>query len=107
VIRLVVDNLNTHSPAALYATFSPTEAHRIARKLEFHYTPKNSSWLNMAELEFSALARQCLDRRIADTVALRTHTDARTLARNAARATVIWRFTMTNARIRLIRLYPA
>jgi len=106
-IRLVVDNPNTRSPAALYATFPPAEAHRIARKLEFHYTPKHGSWLNMAELEFSVLARQCLDRRIADAADLRTQTDAWTTSRNAVRATVCWRFTTTQARTKLSRLYPA
>jgi hypothetical protein len=106
-VRLVVDNLNTHSPAALYATFPPAEAHRIARKLEFHYTPKHGSWLNQAELEFSVLARQCLDRRIPDAADLRTQTAAWTTARNAARATVAWRFTTTDARTKLSRLYPA
>ncbi len=107
VVRLVVDNLNTHTPAALYATFPPEEAHRIARKLEFHYTPKHGSWLNMAELEFSTLARQCLDRRIPDTGALRVQTDAWTDDRNAAHATVTWRFTTADARTKLSRLYPA
>ncbi len=107
LVRLVVDNLNTHSPAALYATFPPAEAHRIARRLAFHYTPKHGSWLNQAELEFSALARQCLDRRIPDAAELRTQTDAWTRARNDARATVTWRFTTADARTKLSRLYPA
>ena len=107
VVRLVCDQLNTHSPAVLYATFPPAEAHRIAQKLEFHYTPTHGSWLNMAELEFAALARQCLDRRIADAAELRAQTDGWAAPRNAARATVNWRFTTTDARSKLSRLYPA
>lgn len=106
VVRLVCDQLNTHSPAALYAAFPPAEAHRIARKLEFHYTPTHGSWLNMAELEFAALARQCLDRRIADPAELRSQTDAWSAPRNAARTTVSWRFSTTDARSKLRRLYP-
>ena len=106
-IAVVLDNLSTHSPAALYQAFPPAEAHRILRRLEFHYTPKHGSWLNMAELEFSALDRRCLDRRIADREILRRETAAWERTRNAARGTVQWRFTVTAARTKLHRLYPA
>jgi hypothetical protein len=107
VVAVVLDNLSTHSPAALYQTFPPAEARRILGRLEFHYTPKHGSWLNMAELEFSALGRQCLDRRIPDQEILRREIAAWAVARNATRATVQWRFTVTDARTKLQRLYPA
>ncbi len=107
VIAVVLDNLSTHSPAALYQAFRPEEARRIARRLEFHYTPKHGSWLNMAELEFSVLARQCLDRRLPDREALHREVAAWERARNAARAAVQWRFTAAAARTKLHRLYPA
>jgi len=106
-IRLVTDNLNIHKPEALYAVFAPEEARRIVRKLEFHYTPKHGSWLNMAEIELSVLARQCLDRRIPDTMVLRDETTAWEKARNARKATVDWRFSTFDARTRLARLYPS
>jgi transposase len=106
-IAVVLDNLSTHSPAALYQSLPPTEARRILKRLEFHYTPKHGSWLNMAELEFSVLGRQCLDRRIPDQEALRREITAWREARNAARAAVQWRFTVTTARTKLHRLYPA
>jgi hypothetical protein len=106
VIRLVVDNLNTHRPASLYAHLAPAEAHRIARKLEFHYTPKHGSWLDMAEIELSVLGRQCLSRRIADRATLQEEVDAWATARNAARATIRWQFTTADARVKLVRLYP-
>lgn len=105
-IRLVVDNLNTHTPGSLYEAFAPTEAHRIARKLEWHYTPKHGSWLNMVEIELSVLAGQCLDRRIPDLVTLRREADASADRRNAAQATIQWRFTTTQARTNLDHLYP-
>jgi len=105
VIRVVLDNLNTHTPAALYQTFPPEEARRLTRKLEFHYTPKHGSWLNMVEIEFSVLARQCLNRRLPDTESVRREVAAWEEARNAARATVEWRFTTTDARLKLHRLY--
>lgn len=105
-IRLVVDNLNTHTPAALYETFPPAEAHRLARKLEFHYTPKHGSWLNMVEIELSVLASTCLDRRIPDLTTLAVETAAYTARRNAAQATVQWRFTTRDARTKLAHLYP-
>lgn len=105
-IRLVVDNLNTHTPAALYEAFAPVEAHRIARKLEWHYTPKHGSWLNMVEIELSVLAAKCLDRRIPDLATLASETAAYAAWRNAAKATVRWRFTTGDARTKLDHLYP-
>jgi hypothetical protein len=107
VIRVVLDNLNTHTPAALYEAFAPAEARRILRRLEFHYTPKHASWLNQAEIEFSVLAGQCLDRRIPDLATLEREGAAWEAERNARKATVTWRFTTSDARIKLGRLYPA
>ena len=107
VIRIVLDNLNTHTPAALYETFPAAEARRILRKLEFHYTPVHGSWLNMAELEFSLLSRQCLDRRIPDRDTLTTEVAAWATARNEQRATITWQFTVDDARRKLHRLYPS
>jgi DDE superfamily endonuclease len=107
VIRLVLDNLNTHKPAALYEAFAPAEARRILKKLEFHYTPKHGSWLNLAEIELSILQRQCLARRIPDEATLTRETTAYEDARNAAHATITWRFTTTAAREKLHRLYPS
>jgi hypothetical protein len=107
VIRVVLDNLNTHSPAALYEVFEPQEARRIVRKLEFHYTPKHGSWLNMAEIEISVLDRQCLDRRLAEVPIVRSEVMAWTTIRNDQRATVDWRFTTTKARSKLEFLYPS
>jgi hypothetical protein len=106
-IRVVLDNLNTHTPAALYEAFSPDEARRILRKLEFHYTPVHGSWLNMAELEFSMLSRQCLNRRIGDRDTLVTEVAAWEAARNRQRATIHWQFTVDDARRKLHRLYPS
>ena len=106
-IVLVMDNLNTHSPSSLYEAFSPQEARRILDKLEIHYTPKHGSWLNMAEIELSVLTRQCLSRRIPDQQTLRREVIAWANARNALGATVDWRFTTDNARIKLKRLYPS
>ena len=106
-IRVVLDNLNTHTPAALYEAFPPPEARRVLRKLEFHYTPLHGSWLNMAELEFSMLSRQCLDRRIGDRDTLVTEVVAWEAARNEQRATITWQFTVDDARRKLGRLYPA
>jgi len=105
-IVLVCDNLNTHSAAALYERFEPAQANRIARKIEWHYTPEHGSWLNMAELELSVMSRQCLSRRIADTASL-----VKTLShwqdqRNAAQSGIDWQFTTADARIKLKRLYP-
>jgi transposase len=107
VIRVVVDNLNTHTPAALYEAFEPAEARRIAAKLEFHYTPKHGSWLNMVEVELAVLTRQCLDRRIPNPEILQQETAAWEEERNQNRATVNWRFTTADARVKLRRLYPS
>ncbi len=106
VIRVVLDNLNTHRGAALYEAFAPAEARRILRRLAFHYTPKHGSWLNMAEIEWSVLTQQCLDRRIADTTTLAREIAAWEAARNETKATVEWRFTTAKARIKLKHLYP-
>lgn len=106
-IRLVMDNLNTHSLAVLYEVFDAAEARRIARKFEVHYTPKHGSWLNMAEIEFSVLADQCLDRRIPDQATLRRECAAWEKRRNDAKATIDWRFTAEAARTKLERLYPS
>lgn len=105
-IRLVVDNLNTHGPASLYAAFVPAEAMRIRKRLEFHHTPKHGSWLNPAECEISALQRQCLQRRISDRETLRLETSAWEAARNADRVTINWRFRTQDARTKLQHLYP-
>jgi DDE superfamily endonuclease len=106
-IRLVVDNLNTHTPAALYETFPPVEAHRIRQRLEFHYTPKHGSWLNMVEIELSVLAGQCLKRRLLTRETVQQEIAAWERQRNAAKTTVQWRFTTHAARTKLQRLYPA
>jgi len=106
-IRVVQDNLNTHTPAALYEVFPPVEATRILDRLEFHYTPKHGSWLNMAEIELSVLNRQCLDRPIPDKPTLEAEVAAWERTRNAKGATVNWRFTTADARIKLKRLYPS
>jgi hypothetical protein len=107
LVRVVLDNLNTHTPAALYEAFAPEEARRIAKKVEFHYTPKHGSWLNMAEIEFSVLSRQCLERRIPDEATLIRELQAYEERRNAAKAKITWRFTSEQARVKLHRLYPA
>ena len=107
MIRVVLDNLNTHKPAALYEAFEPVEARRILKKLEFHYTPKHGSWLNMAEIEWSILQGQCLDRRIPDDAMLTREITAYEDARNVAHATIVWRFTTMKAREKLRRLYPS
>ena len=106
-VRLVLDNLNTHVASALYETFEPAEAKRILDKLEVHYTPKHGSWLNMAEIEFSVLSRQCLDRRIPDRETLTNEVAAWEKNRNNKAARMEWRFTTADARIRLKRLYPS
>ncbi len=105
-IRLVLDNLNTHVGGALYEAFPPAEARRILARLELHYTPKHGSWLNMAESELSILARQCLDRRLADAGTLAREVAAWEARRNSAQATMDWRFTTADARIKLAHLYP-
>jgi len=106
-IRLVMDNLNTHSPASLYEVFAPAEAKRLADKLELHYTPKHGSWLNIAEIELSVLSRQCLDRRVPDAATLQAEISAWQDRRNAAGSGVDWRFTTADARIKLQHLYPS
>ncbi len=105
-IVLVMDQLNTHAVASLYEAFPPAEAKRIADRLEIHYTPKHGSWLNMAEIEFSVLGRQCLDRRIGDETTLMREVAAWEGARNAAASRIDWRFTTADARIKLKHLYP-
>jgi hypothetical protein len=107
VIRLVIDNLNTHRLASLYVTFPPAEARRIARKLEMHYTPKHGSWLNIAEIELAVLVNQCLDRRMEDDEMLRTEASAWEADRNAECVTVNWHFTTDRARNKLKHLYPS
>lgn len=106
IIRVVLDQLNTHSKAALYETFAPEEARRIARKLEFHYTPKHGSWLNMAEIEFSVVNRQCLDRWLQDIETVQSEIAAWELPRNEQNIGIDWRFTTEKARQKLERLYP-
>ena len=105
-IRVVLDNLNTHTAAALYETFVPAEARRIWRKLELHYTPKHASWLNMAEIELSVFSRQCLSQRIPDETSLKGEVKALEDERNQKQSSVDWRFTTDDARIKLKRLYP-
>ena len=107
VIRVVLDKLNTHTIASLYEAFEPAEARRIARKLELHYTPKHGSWLNMAAIELSVLQQQCLDRRIPDADTLKREIAAWERQRNAEQATIDWRFSITDARKKLARLYPS
>ena len=106
VVRVVLDNLNTHRTASLYETFPAAEARRIAKRLEFHYTPKHGSWLNMAEIEFSVLSRSYLKQRVPNEPALRREVQALVTERNAARATINWRFNTQDARAKLHRLYP-
>jgi len=106
-IVLVLDQLNIHTPASLYAAFPPAEAKRLADKLEFHHTPKHGSWLNMAELELSVLQRQCVRQRIPDREAMEREVTAWAARRNAAIRTIDWQFTTSDARIRLRHLYPA
>ena len=106
-IVLVMDNLNTHTPASRYDAFPPDEAKRIADRLEIHYTPKHGSWLDMAEIELGILGRQCLNRRIDNVEELTREVAAWEAQRNAANAKVNWRFTMNDARIRLRKLYPS
>jgi DDE superfamily endonuclease len=107
LISVVLDNLNTHTPAALYETFAPAEARRILRKLDVRYTPKHGSWLNMAEVELAVISTQCLDQRLGDPATLGQTIGTWEARRNAAQATVSWRFTTGKARRKLKRLYPA
>ena len=106
MIVLVMDNLNTHKFASFYAAFESEEAHRLCRRFEIHYTPKHGSWLNMAEIELSALTRQCLDRRIPDQDTLDAETQAWAKERNHQVVKVDWQFTTADARIKLKHLYP-
>jgi hypothetical protein len=103
---LVEDNLNTHTPAALYETFAPAKARAILDRLELHYTPKHGSWLNMAEIELSVLSRQCLHGFLPSKDFLKSETFAWETERNELQATVDWRFTTEDARIKLKKLYP-
>jgi hypothetical protein len=105
-VVLVMDNLNTHGIASLYAAYPPEEALRLAQRLEIHYTPKHGSWLNIAEIELSALTTQCLDRRFADINELRKETAAWEKQRNARQRPVNWQFRTTDARVKLKRVYP-
>ena len=107
VIVLVQDNLNTHTLASLYEAFPPEQARRLAERFEMHYTPRHGSWLNVAEIELSVLARQCLDRRIASAEELRQEIAAWEAERNERAVGVRWRFTTAEARIKLHRLYPS
>ena len=106
VIRVVLDNLNTHALGSLFATYPPDEAWRLARRLEFHYTPKHASWLNMAEMELSVLARQCLDRRIASREELAREIAHWQSERNRRRVAIEWCFRVADARRKLAHLYP-
>ena len=106
VVRLVMDNLNTHTLGSLYETFPPEEARRLAKRLEIHYTPKHGSWLNIAEIELKALSTQCLERRIGTREVLEQEVSAWEQERNNAAVGVDWQFTTDDARIRLKRLYP-
>lgn len=105
-ITLVMDNLNTHKPGSLYATFTPDQAKKLWDRFDFVYTPKHGSWLNMAEIELNVLIRQCLNRRIADMATVATEVDAWQNHRNTRNAMINWRFTTKDARIKLRRLYP-
>ena len=107
VVRVVLDQLNTHTGAALYEAFAPAEARRILERLEWHHTPKHGSWLNQMEIEWSVLARQCLDRRIGEMETLRHEVAMWEDGRNAVQATVDWRFGIGEARTKLARLYPS
>jgi transposase len=106
-IVLVMDNLNTHTPASLYEAFEPEEAKRLSEKLEIHYTPKHGSWLNMAEIELSVLSRQCLNRRVPDFETLQTEARAWQERRDETGSEIDWRFTTEDARLKLKRLYPS
>ena len=107
VIRLVLDNLNTHKLGSLYEAFEPSEARRIAKRLELHHTPNHGSWLNMAEIELSVFSRQCLNRRVGDEVLLRQEVAALERERNDASAVIDWRFSTQDARSKLLHIYPS
>ena len=106
VIRLVLDNLNTHKLGSLYQAFAPSEARRIAKRLELHHTPNHGSWLNLAEIEFSVFSRQCLNRRVGDEALLRREVAALERERNEAAASIDWRFSTQDARSKLKYIYP-
>lgn len=106
-VRLVLDNLNTHTGAALYQAFEPAEALRLLKRLEFHYTPKHGSWLNMAEIEIGVMNQQCLDRRLDDQNVVANEVAAWETQRNAEEAKVRWRFTVADARVKLKKIYPS
>jgi len=106
-VRVVLDNLNTHSFGSLYEAFPPEEARRIRERLLFVYTPKHGSWLNMAEIEFSVLSSQCLDRRMGEVSFLKQEVEAWELERNTRKSGIDWRFTTQDARIKLKHLYPS
>ena len=106
-IQLVMNNLNTHTGASLYKAFEPAEARRLLDKLEFHYTPKHGSWLNMAEIEFSLLSRQCMSERMADREYLTQEVAAWVENRSSSKSEMNWRFTTADARIKLKHLYPS
>jgi transposase len=105
-IMVVLDNLNTHTPSAFYENFEPAEARRLVERFEFHFTPKHGSWLNMAEIELSALVRQCLDRRLPDIETLTDEVQAWQQQRNDEVVKVLWQFTTSDARTKLKHLYP-
>jgi hypothetical protein len=106
-VRLVQDNLNTHTIGSLYEAFAPEEARRLARRLEIHPTPVHGSWLNMAETEFSVLERQCLDRRLGTSELVRQEVSAWEAPRNEAKVMINWRFTIADARVKLRSVYPS
>ncbi len=105
-VRLVLDNLNTHTGASLYEAFSPAEARRLLSRLEFHYTPKHGSWLNMAEIEIGVMNGQCLDRRIPEQQIISEEVAAWEQQRNKEEAKIRWTFTVSDARVKLARIYP-
>ena len=106
-VRVVLDNLNTHTPSSLYEAFHPAEARRILRKIEFHFTPKHGSWLNMVEIEIGVLSQQCLSRRIPDIETLTREVDAWEHQRNAEGATIRWMFNVEKAREKMGAAYPS
>lgn len=106
-IRLVLDNLNTHTGASLYKTFAPAEARRILDRIDFHYTPKHASWLNMAEIEIGVMNRQCLNRRINDQTVIQNEVAAWQLQRNKSEAKIHWTFTVEAARNKMKKYYPS
>jgi hypothetical protein len=106
IIDIIMDNLNTHSPASFYEAFDPEEARRLTKRFEFHHTPKHGSWLNIAEIELSVLSRQCLDRRMPNQAFLESEVKAWEDERNDQIVKVQWRFTTADARIKLKHLYP-